>query len=64
MFGGNLNRWCAEEGLRGIQMSRPGFEGGHPGAGTLAIATPWPGVTFSEHWERSGWFDDIQSFLG
>jgi uncharacterized protein (DUF608 family) len=62
MFGGNLNRWCAEEGLRGIQMSRPGFDGGHPGAGTLAIATPWPEVTFSEHWERSGWFDDIQSF--
>ena len=62
MFGGNLNRWCSEEGLRGIQLSRPGFEGGHPGAGSLAIATPWPEVTFSEHWERSGWFDDIQNF--
>ena len=62
IFGGNLNRWCREEGLRGIQMSRPGFDGGHPGAGSLAIATPWPEVTFSEHWERSGWFDDIQNF--
>ena len=34
----------------------------HPGAGTLAVATTWPDVTFSEHWERAGWFDDIQSF--
>ncbi len=62
IFGGNVNRWSSEDVLRGIQMSRPGFNGGHPGAGSLAIATPWPEVTFSEHWERSGWFDDIQSF--
>ena len=62
MFGGNLNRWSSEEALRGIQMSRPGFDGNHPGAGTLAIATTWPEVTFCEHWERSGWFDDIQNF--
>jgi non-lysosomal glucosylceramidase len=62
VFGGNLNRWCREESLCGIQMSRPDLDEGHPGAGSLAIATPWPEVTFSEHWERSGWFDDIQSF--
>ncbi|HWT80776.1 MAG TPA: GH116 family glycosyl-hydrolase, partial [Candidatus Methylomirabilis sp.] len=62
MFGGNLNRWCSEDVLRGIQMTRPGFDGGHPGAGSLAIASTWPKVTFSEHWERSGWFDDIQNF--
>ena len=62
LFGGNVNRWCSEAGLHGIQMSRPGFDGGHPGAGSLAIATSWADVTFSEHWDRSGWFDDIQNF--
>ena len=43
-------------------MSRPGFDPTHPGAGTVAVATTWRDVTFSEHWERSGWFDDIQNF--
>ncbi len=62
MFGGNVNRWVGEGALRGMQMSRPGLDRDHPGAGTLAIATTWPEVTFSEHWERSGWFDDIQNF--
>ncbi|RPJ57845.1 MAG: hypothetical protein EHM24_29135, partial [Acidobacteria bacterium] len=62
MFGGNVNQWSSDAALRGIRMSRPGFDATHPGAGSLAIATPWPEVTFSEHWERSGWFDDIQSF--
>jgi uncharacterized protein (DUF608 family) len=62
MFGGNVNRWTDEGGLRGLRMSRPGLDAAHPGAGTVALATTWPAVTFSEHWERSGWFDDIQSF--
>jgi uncharacterized protein (DUF608 family) len=64
MLGGNLNEWTdeGERGPRGIRMSRPGFDDYHPGAGTLAIATPWPDVTFSETWERSGWFDDLQNF--
>jgi len=56
MFGGNLNEWTDEgaRGPRGIHMSRPGFDDYHPGAGTVAIATPWPNVTFAETWERSG----------
>jgi hypothetical protein len=62
MFGGNLNQWTDESGIHGIRMSRPGFDPTHPGAGTVAVATTWQDVTFSEHWERSGWFDDIQSF--
>lgn len=63
-FGGNLNEWTDEgdAGVRGIRMSRPGFDDYHPGAGTVAVATPWRDVTFSEHWERSGWFDDLQNF--
>ena len=62
MFGGNVNQWTDEHGIRGLRMSRPGFDPTHPGAGTVAVATTWRDVTFSEHWERSGWFDDIQNF--
>jgi non-lysosomal glucosylceramidase len=61
-FGGNVNEWTDVGRARGIRMSRPGFDSRQPGAGTMAVATPWPNVTFSEHWERSGWFDDIQNF--
>jgi uncharacterized protein (DUF608 family) len=62
MFGGNLNQWTDEGAVRGLRMSRPGFDPTHPGSGTVALATSWRDVTFSEHWERSGWFDDIQNF--
>jgi uncharacterized protein (DUF608 family) len=61
-FGGNLNEWRDTGAARGIMMTRPGFEAGHPAAGSLAIMTPWKDVTFSERWERSGWFDDLQNF--
>ena len=61
-FGGNLNAWTERDAVRGLVMSRPGFDETHPGAGTLAVATPWTDVTFSERWERSGWFDDLQNF--
>jgi uncharacterized protein (DUF608 family) len=62
MFGGNVNQWTDEGPIRGLRMSRPGLDGEHPGAGTVAVATPWREVTFAEHWERAGWFDDIQAF--
>jgi len=62
MFGGNVNQWTDEGPIRGLRMSRPGLDGGHPGAGTVAVATTWRGVTFAERWERAGWFDDIQAF--
>ena len=62
LFGGNLNAWRDEAALRGFLMSRPGFNGENPYAGSLAIATPWQDVTFSAHWERAGWWDDLQNF--
>ena len=52
MFGGNVNQWTDEGPIRGLRMSRPGLDGGHPGAGTVAVATTWRDVTFAEHWER------------
>ena len=60
LFGGNINEWMQEQGLAGLHMTRPGASG--PGAGSLAIASPWPETTFLVHWERSGWFDDLQNF--
>lgn len=60
IFGGNLNEWQSEPGLAGISLGRPGLSG--PEAGSLAIASPWPQHTFMLHWERAGWFDDLQNF--
>lgn len=61
-FGGNLNRWVDDGFARGIQMTGTKIAGDAPAAGSLAIATAWGDLTFTTHWERSGWFDDLQSF--
>ncbi len=62
LFGGNLNTWREETDLRGFLMTRPGFDGANPAAGSVAVVTPWPAVTFLAHWERAGWWDDLQNF--
>ncbi len=59
-FGGNINEPVREDGLTGLLMTRPGTSG--PGAGSMAVASPWPQTTLLVHWERSGWFDDLQNF--
>lgn len=56
LFGGNLNLWAQAPRLSGINMLRPGSDG------SLAVASTWPATTHLLHWERSGWFDDIQNF--
>ncbi len=61
-FGGNVNRWRQEDGVTGLFMTGRKPEPGDPGAGSLAVATTWPETTFVERWERSGWFDALQSF--
>ncbi len=61
-FGGNVNRWLDEAGARGLFMTGEKAPADAPGAGSMAIATPWRETTFSEHWERAGWFDSLQSF--
>jgi uncharacterized protein (DUF608 family) len=59
-FGGNLNERVAEAGLAGLRMTGKASAG--PGAGSLAIASPWPEQTFRLRWERAGWFDTLQDF--
>ncbi len=67
-FGGNVNRWMDEPdprggpGVRGLFMTGGKARPDATGAGSLAIATSWAETTFSEHWERAGWFDPLQSF--
>jgi non-lysosomal glucosylceramidase len=61
-FGGNVNRWTDEGDARGISMTGGNAGTDAPGTGSMAVATPWTDTTFSEHWERAGWFDSLQSF--
>ena len=62
LFGANRNEFVAEAGVRGLRLTGSKPPADHPGAGSLALATPWPQVTFTTRWERAGWFDDLQSF--
>jgi uncharacterized protein (DUF608 family) len=61
-FGGNVNAWRDDGTVRGLAMSGRRPAPGGPATGSLAIATPWPDVTYLERWERAGWFDALQSF--
>ncbi|HEX2325495.1 MAG TPA: GH116 family glycosyl-hydrolase, partial [Chloroflexota bacterium] len=61
-FGGNVNAWRDDGTVRGLAMSARGQVAGDAASGSLAIATPWPDVTYLERWERGGWFDALQSF--
>jgi uncharacterized protein (DUF608 family) len=62
LFGRNLNEWVDEGAARGLRMSGAKVAGDAPGAGSLALLTDWSDVTYSVHWERGGWFDDLQNF--
>ncbi len=62
LYGGNLNRVVDDGSLRGLFMSREAPAADDAQFGTMAVATPWPRVTCCAHWERGGWFDDVQGF--
>jgi non-lysosomal glucosylceramidase len=62
LFGNNLNEFVVVDGARGIRMTTGRYAADHPQFGSLAILTPCQEVTFSERWERAGWWDDLQSF--
>ena len=61
LFGQNLNEWVEEDGLRGIRMTTGRYASDHPQYGSLALATAWRDVTYRVHWERAGWWDDLQA---
>lgn len=62
LFGQNRNEWRAEGSLRGLAMSTAKYGTEDPHFGTLALLTPWEDVSYRVHWERAGWWDDLQSF--
>jgi uncharacterized protein (DUF608 family) len=61
-FGQNLNEWVDEGDLRGISMTTGKYAPDHPQFGSLALVTDWKDVTYLLHWERGGWWDDLQNF--
>ncbi|HYA48107.1 MAG TPA: GH116 family glycosyl-hydrolase, partial [Burkholderiales bacterium] len=61
-FGQNVNELRKTATLRGLAMSSNKVKPGSPAAGTMALTTPWPDVTFLTHWVRGEWWDDLQIF--
>lgn len=62
LYGRNLNQLLDEGTVRGLRMSSEKYGPEDPRFGTMALATNWAPVTACTHWERAGWFDDIQAF--
>ncbi|MEM2598285.1 MAG: GH116 family glycosyl hydrolase [Thermoproteota archaeon] len=62
LFGQNLNELVREKGLTAIKMSSSKYPRDDPKFGSMALATSWSEVTYALRWERSVWWDDVQSF--
>jgi uncharacterized protein (DUF608 family) len=62
LFGQNLNELVRETGLTGIRMSSKKYSEDDPKYGSMVLATSWKDVTYTLRWERSIWWDDVQSF--
>jgi non-lysosomal glucosylceramidase len=62
LFGQNRNEWVEAGGVRGIRMSTGKYAADHPQFGSMALLTDWTDVTYLLHWERAGWWDDLQNF--
>lgn len=61
-FGQNVNEIKTTPTLRGLAMSSRRVKPEEPAFGTMALATPWPDVTYLAHWVRGEWWDDLQIF--
>ncbi len=62
LWGQNRNEWIDAGDLRGLRMTTAKYAADHPQFGSMAVATDWPETTFLAHWERAGWWDDLQAF--
>ena len=61
-FGENVNEIKRTVALRGLAMSSRKVKPDSPAFGTMALASPWPDVTYLSHWVRGDWWDDLQIF--
>ena len=61
-FGGNVNRFTQEAGLRGVSFT----SGKHPEDsllyGSMSLVTTERDVTVKPNWYRSGWWDNLREF--
>lgn len=62
LFGLNLNEFVDDKDLVGIKMSSLKYPSDDPKFGSMMIASTWRQVTYTLKWERSIWWDDVQSF--
>ncbi len=62
-FGGNINEPRDTGDAVGLQMGHTTMDPGDPRWGSIAIAAYGrPVVGRQTHWERAGWFDDLEGF--
>jgi len=61
-FGQNVNEIRTTGALRGLALSSRKVKPEEAAFGTMALATPWPDVTYLTHWVRGEWWDDLQIF--
>ncbi|MHB1295492.1 MAG: GH116 family glycosyl-hydrolase [Anaerolineae bacterium] len=61
-FGGNVNRFVDEGGVRGLALSSEKVPADSPRFGTMALTTTWPEVYCQTHWLQAGWFDMMHDF--
>lgn len=62
LFGKNLNEFVQQKGFSGLKMTSQKYPAEDPKFGSMAIATSGKNITYLTHWERTGWWDDLQNF--
>ncbi|MGA9364262.1 MAG: GH116 family glycosyl-hydrolase [Bacteroidota bacterium] len=61
-FGSNLNQFVDESEMRGLVMSGKKHPSDDIRFGSVALVTTHEDITYTTHWVRTGWWDDIQQF--
>jgi non-lysosomal glucosylceramidase len=61
-FGKNLNTYFDEDKFRGLKMTSVKYKKDDLRFGEISITTPYKNIFYLTHWERAGWWDDIQHF--
>ncbi|UCD45322.1 MAG: hypothetical protein JSV27_02140 [Candidatus Bathyarchaeota archaeon] len=61
-FGGNINEFREEMGLRGLHLHSGRYGKDSLLHGGLSLATTNSRVTVKRHWLRSGWWDNLREF--
>ncbi len=61
-FGKNFNQFLEEKAFRGFLMTSKKYPADTVQFGSVALVTTHDRLTHTTHWERAGWWDDIQKF--